>query len=367
MTTRNARKSLARGGFTLIEMMIVITIIAILASLLLVVLGPIIWKGGETNARSEIAKMEQAMGTARYELNNSDFLPSNLLLREDNRYWNTANGFWAAGAAPAGKYASTVAALYRAFGKNIDLQSQSGMDWNNNGTPDYGGDLVLEGHHCLVFWLGGLPSANGQQINAAPSVLPITCTGFSTNPKYPAPPFPVSNNPTSLYYQVQNGTMKGPFYPDFKTSRLKPDPSNGFLFYLDPLNDPNTPFPGPPNAWYATHSPPTAYPFSRPFAYFSYNTANATGYNVAGFGDCPSLASAGIPFLPYYELYNNLPRFMNPKGFQIICAGKDGMFGPGGQWVSTVGIVGTAPATNINYGLDNLTNFSRSPLKSPAN
>jgi hypothetical protein len=48
-----------------------------------------------------------------------------------------------------------------------------GIDWNGNGKidpPDQGGDVILEGDQCLVFFLGGI---NGTK-------------GFSTNPANPA-------------------------------------------------------------------------------------------------------------------------------------------------------------------------------------
>jgi hypothetical protein len=53
-------------------------------------------------------------------------------------------------------------------------------------------------------------------------------------------------------------------------------------------------------------------------------------------------------------------QFINPNGFQIISAGKNGQFGPGcgggGPWDTSNGLPGTDP------GADNLANFSSAVL-----
>ena len=60
----------------------------------------------------------------------------------------------------------TVPFLQRVFGKNLNLQpappgpitkaniNGPGIDWNGDGMID-NADHILEGEHCLVFWLGG--------------------------------------------------------------------------------------------------------------------------------------------------------------------------------------------------------------------
>src|SRR5262249_14442190 len=139
---------------------------------------------------------------------------------------------------------------------------------------------TLYGDQVLVFYLGGIPSTTGS----------AGTLGFSTNPQNPA---------------AAGGTRKGPFF-EFVSGRLVMGP-NGFFRYNDPFS------PG------------------HPYIHFSSNGAgndyNATGDNP-NFGDVPS---------PYFEGSVTSMRFMNRNSFQIICAGPDGVFGPGGLWDSTAG------------------------------
>jgi hypothetical protein len=51
---------------------------------------------------------------------------------------------------------------------------------------------------------------------------------------------------------------------------------------------------------------------------------------------------------------------MNPNGYQIISAGRDSLFGPGGSWNPAAGYT-----TAGSPGLDDLANFSQTPLGGP--
>src|SRR5207244_723483 len=98
------------------------------------------------------------------------FLPSKLVLREDGNYTSGAPN-----AANAALYPITIEVLKVMFGKaTVDPTSPMKIDWNGNGTID-AGEFVLEGEECLVFYLGGIPTAPG----SAPG-----CQGFvkGTNP-----------------------------------------------------------------------------------------------------------------------------------------------------------------------------------------
>jgi hypothetical protein len=179
------------------------------------------------------------------------------------------------------------------FGRHFKVLGQ--YDWNGNGTIDRG-EVVLEGQHCLVFFLGGIPT---------PPDSAIGCSGFNTDSRNPAAP---------------GGTRAGPYF-EFKPGRLRRDSgAGGFLVYLDPWKE-------------------------QPYAYFS---ATKAGNDYTP--DCPSLGVA-----PYYGPGR---RFLQPNGCQIISAGPDRRFGPGGLWNPSTG--GAGPD-----GADDISNFSRAPLGIP--
>jgi prepilin-type N-terminal cleavage/methylation domain-containing protein len=148
----------------------------------------------------------------------------------------------------------------------------------------------LEGEECLVFFLGGLQQG-GQ------------CYGFSSNPRDP------------LAAPTAGEIRKGPFF-DFKANRLMPVAGHTFPSYLD------------------------VYGF-KPYAYFStYGTTNSyQATDCASLGVAPYLQSAGA--------------YLKPDSFQIISAGKDMQFGPGGVvW----------PGVTGGPGADDIANFSAARL-----
>jgi hypothetical protein len=146
----------------------------------------------------------------------------------------------------------------------------NGIDWNGNGTID-AGPVTLEGHQCLVFFLGGIPS-NG------------VLSGFSTNPR----------NPAML---IAGGTNVGPFF-QFKAERISYPPGSSFAVYIDP--------------WKV-----------QPYAYFSsYGKQNGYPRYVSQYGsDCSLLGVS-----PYKS---GVSTYINTNGFQILSAGKDQVFGSG--------------------------------------
>jgi hypothetical protein len=152
----------------------------------------------------------------------------------------------------------------------------NGIDWNGNGKvdpPEGGGDVVLEGDQCLVFFLGGIPKRQGEAFDLQ---------GFSADPDDPARP---------------GGQRHGPFF-DFRPHWLAAPRGGPFPSYLDPHG-------------------------RQPFAYFS-SYGRRNGYNPYGGTDCPTL---GV--WPYAASLGPAPAYHNPASCQILSAGADGRFGPG--------------------------------------
>ena len=98
----------------------------------------------------------------------------------------------------------------------------------------------------------------------------------------------------------------------------------------------------------------------QPYLFFASTSPNGNGqYSKYGTSDCASfLASPGVPVSPYMQ---SATLFMNPTGFQIISAGRNGKFGPGGLWNPATGVPSGSP------GADDQANFSALLLGIPAN
>jgi general secretion pathway protein G len=291
--------SARRGGFTLIEIMIAILIIALLAVLLLGAAIRVTDAANNAVARTEIGQLETALAAFKADHNSVNYVPSTIVLKEDCTYDITTTGGVPNTPADFNSYYW----LKAAFGKRINLTANAGMlviDWNGNGT--YDGPVTLQGYQCLVYWLGGIP-------NAPTSATPGT-QGWSKNPTNPADSTVGFNKP---------------FY-EFKPNRLVRG-ANNYMSYLDP-------FPG------------TSGGTRKPFVYFSsYKvgndyTADNAAYSVTAYQDTSG-------------------RFINPNTYQIISAGKDGNFGPGGSWDPARGY-GLGQA-----GSDDMANFSQVILGAP--
>jgi prepilin-type N-terminal cleavage/methylation domain-containing protein len=341
-----------RSAFTLIEMLIVITIILILVGLLAAAVIKLIGKGAEAQVQSEFDGLSQAIGAFKQEFGVS-YIPSQILLCEDGNYsFYTSNP-----ASPYNQLAiDSQTYLQQMFGSRYSIATTP-VKWRQDGQPSFttknNPPMILEGQHCLVFFLGGV------QAPATPGSFGTsgTCTGFSTDP----------TNPTTV-----GGTRRGPFY-DFKTSRLFLDSRNigygptgtalNFFVYIDAFGKAS-----PSGLGYT-------YP-KQPFAFFSsYRTANNYNRYAATLAspDCPSIpfqptgypptakyASASMTPLQPYSIPNTA-NFLNPNSFQILSAGQDGVWGAGafngGPWVGATG-QGTP-------GLDDWGNFSRVFLGAP--
>jgi prepilin-type N-terminal cleavage/methylation domain-containing protein len=182
-----------------------------------------------------------------------------------------------------------------------ELGNFKGINWASRGGPTapvFGNAAnpttdILDGDQCLVFFLAGPPNIAGQ---ASAGLL-----GFSTNPLNP----------------VDQSTIRKKYF-DFEVGRL--------------FNRGATPSKFP--SYYDVYG-------KQPFIYFSSNR-RPNGYDTTAnsLGVKPYLMQSGPP-----------TKFYMPESFQLISAGADGAFGPGGGW--TEASAGAIPVP----GKDDVTNF----------
>lgn len=259
-----------RAAFTLIEILVVIAIIAILASLLLVGVMSFLVKGPEAKARNDILQLSSQLQKFKSE---RGFYPPDSIILKPNRSGPTGYNV----SIPLEK--SSLLYLTAMWPNLGDFTSMAWAGFQANGTtpvqtpPAPNSYWVLEGDQCLVFFLGGIPDANGK------------VTGFSNNPK----------NPT----QAGGDRIK---WFDFDAGRLSVTYHTG------------SPFPAYTDAF-----------GKKPYLYFSsgkrendYNSTNGT-----------------FAVSPYIETAGTRPKYWNSTTFQVLCAGNDGIFGSGGLWPAT--------------------------------
>jgi prepilin-type N-terminal cleavage/methylation domain-containing protein len=306
---RNHSRRNQRGAFTLVEMVVVLLIIAILASLVVSVTVNVTNQMTQAQTRTEISQLEVALRAFMSDYGLSDPPPSYLILNETSPLSTPSAAF-----------------LQKVFGKNLGAQGP--VDWNGDGVLN--GPWALEGEQCLVFYLGGIPTT--------PGLGGFSPQGFSTNNMNPAMP---------------GGKRKGPYYT-FQVARLVP---------LTSYNPAASPFPMYIDAWQVKLSKNLVGPM--PYAYFSSNGNNNIGYqqNNAPFGvpqDCQSIKA-----YPYFITGATPTQYTNPNGYQILSAGKDGVFGAAG-WIPGSGVP-PVPPSNPNAagqpaGADDQANFSSTLL-----
>ncbi len=185
--------SRARWGFTLVELLAVMAIIAILVALTTAGVLQILKRGPQVVTANEIGQLSMVLQgfKGKYGV----YPPSKITLASTQAAINAAD--------PSG-------ASMNFLNKMWPRLATTGLDWSGTGAD---GPWTLEGDQCLVFFLGGIPGAS------AP-------TGFSTN----------GSNPT------QAGGDRVKFF-DFPSNRMNKRSGSLFFSYRDPWSSPNDPKP----------------------------------------------------------------------------------------------------------------------------
>jgi hypothetical protein len=293
----------------LIELLIVMAIIAILVSLTAAAVYKVLQLGPRTAARTEIGELETGIRAfqTKFEV---EYIPSRIrLCQKVTAYSNSV---------PLDVDSRDY--MLRLFRKMATLNgttytgtwATTGIKWDPTWPTGGNQSATLEGHQCLVFFLGGTPVSN-----------PNGCVGFSTNPSDPS---------------LLGGDRIGPFF-DFKSSRLTTAYSGGsnFFSYLDPF----------PKAKPIIVSGNRVDVPAKPYAYFSHYKS------VNGYPRYTGSDNALLGVSPYAQSLTPAPRYYKPDSFQIITAGPDALFGPGGVWTP-----GNTAALGPNgEGRDDMSNF----------
>jgi general secretion pathway protein G len=365
-------KTVRRLGFSLIELMVVIIIIAVLMALLLPALSRSIRYAQQVSTQTEIRQLDAALQSFEAKFG-VPYVPSQIkLCKFYADYLNNTAGtsfgspltqldsdsiYYMTKLFPKLRttYTSGSTTIYGAWSTTINTSTSTitnngtGVNWTQDsswtsvttypatGTVPRGPFTILEGHQALAFFLGGI------QTNTTPSAgnTIYGCTGFSTNPLNPS-------DTTSTIDRI-------PLFFEFTPARLSPVLSNSnSLFSSTPLT----------KAVFVSYHDSLG---KQPFAYFSgyfkpdgysRSAPTYTGYGTKG--DNPTL---GV--MPYYINGTSSPtQYLNPDTFQILCAGADGQFNSADSGLTFPGIAWSPDGSlATGTGADDLTNFTSGLLK----
>ena len=326
------------SAFTLVELMIVIAIIGILASLATVGVMKVLERSKMVTARIEIGQLEAAVSAAKLDLGNADELPSLIYVVKSIPDFASTVQIPSDLLIPYNSNTpvlsqditdlriKTWTTFQKVFGRNV------GKDPTNNTYyhPPVGAaaalpvtinwpcneKTIIQGMQAYMFWLGGMYSSTGGK---------YSFSGFSTDKRDPC--------------EMASPKRKGPYF-DFDSGRVKAIGSMPYSSYLTYVN-----------GWDGEY---TYFSNSSYKYYFKTPPTGATANSNSSFSLIKDLNEYGAKVAPYVN--GNV--FFNAKTFQIIGSGQNQMFGPGGSgWTPGSGLY----AIDAN-GYDDLSNFSSTQL-----
>ncbi len=378
-----------RPGFTLIELLVVVLIIGILIALLLPAINGAVQSARNAAVSAEIVQLATALEDFKSKY--GEYPPSRIILNEDGHY-NTSSsttllaasgGFFGGGDKDSniydphdltyGQLCDRSLRFLRKFAPKAPfvVGASTGVKIHDfTGTGISAGSsaqsILLQGNECLVFFLGGIPihDATGATIGVS---------GFS-------------KSPTTPFTTASSGTNRSAPMMEFVVSRLIDDDGDGMPGYVDPRSSGGNPrfyayFSSYGNGGYDPNDnnyagtgalDPSEYGGPATFAHkmrVNFSNASVAPFYVQSPAPNPYTSNAA---------YNAsaAPVYLKPQSFQIISAGRDGLYGLGGEYAgSNTGSrlpVGPAPfpewvaadPAGARLGeRDNITNFATGVLE----
>jgi prepilin-type N-terminal cleavage/methylation domain-containing protein len=323
--TTRSRAAAAQQGFTLVEVLVAISIIAILTAFLLPAISGASRTAKITAVRVQFTSLEKAI--ADFATAYGEAPPSRVLLFETGAGWTTPitadiTPLNASSAIPAAEAETLRGATLGKIGKfwrQFDFAAN--RDINNDGvTQAATSPLLLTGAECLTFFLGGMAVQDATD----PTV--VAYIGFSKNAANPF--FAGTGSPVTLVSRDQS-TRSGPF-DEFKVSQLIDVDNDGMREYCDNLPNPICPI--------------------------LYLRAKNRRYNTA---DMVVFGDGARDLTAIYTQGASGPAWKE-QSFQLISPGYDREYGTGGGYTAENGLVN--PGSRANE-VDNITNFSQLTLE----
>jgi len=361
--TDKDRPARVRGGFTLVELLVVIVVIAILIGLLLPAINGALRTARKAAVSAEINQIASAL--AAFKSKYGDYPPSRIWVAENGDYGTAPATQIAPGDITYAQLAQRTASILRKFWPRLILNTagQGALFTTNSPCYDFNGDsflgisstnlhpggsngYILEGHQCLTFFLGGMPvvDSNGN----------YGVSGFSKDPTNPfssiLSPFGSNRSsplfefvPSRLFADPNDTTYQSGVPGYYDTLGGVPGGASGLNFYAyfsaygngnyDP-NDVN--FTPTTPEFDAKNSGPIGLNFQVTFPIYN-STGTVTisnSYAPNPYTSTLTLTGSTTPTVTY----------LNAQSFQIISSGIDGLYGVGGQYVSS----SSASATSTN-------------------